>query len=246
MPDLQDPSAVSRIDEIMEQASRLLGETRAIEAESLCVRALDLAVKASDWERAGRIVLPLQESRRLRRQMATDSGVVRLMDTQAQTRKQAEGVCYLFQPPLIAADARAFRESALRRGVPAFVLTREPMTREGLWPVSAVSVLTVRTRIKPPAGVAAKDSGVTHDEVTGAIPVSWFEAAAEALGDSAIASVEAKEPAAHRVLDLIERLDALPEHEKLHQALERACQEAMLEPAPRFPRRRGHDLPYSF
>lgn len=246
MPETQVPTSNGRIDEIMEQASRALAQTRAIEAETLCLRGLDLAVKASDWERAGRIVLPLQESRRLRRQTATDSGIVRLMESPKQVRQKVEPVCYLFQPPLIAFDARAFREAALRRGVPVFVLTREPMTRDGLWPVSAVSVLTVRTRVRPPAGVTPKDTGVTHDEVTGEIPLSWFEHAAEALGDAAIASVDPKEPAAHRVLDLLERLDAFPEHEKLHQALERACAEALLEPAPKFPRRRGHDLPYSF
>ena len=246
MPDLQDAQGVNRIDEIVEQASQLLGQTKAIDAEFLSLRALDLAVRASDWDRAARIVMPLQESRRLRRQNATDTGTVRLVDTQAQTRIKPETGCYLFQPPLIAADARAYRESWLRRGVQLFVLTREPMTRDGLWPVSAVGALSIRTKLAPPAGVKAKEGCVTHDEITQAIPVSWFQQAAEALGDAAIASVDASEPAAHRVLDLIERLDAFPEHEKLHQALERACQEALVEPAPKFERRRGHDDPYSF
>ena len=246
MPDLQDPPSLNRIDEIMEQASQFLAQTKAIDAEFLCLRALDLAVKASDWERAARIVMPLQEARRLRRQNATDAGSVRLVDTQAQIRIKPEPGCYLFQPPLIAADARAYRESWLRRGVQLFVLTREPMTQAGLWPISAVGALSIRTKVPPPEGVKAKDSGATRDEITRAIPVSWFQAAAEALGDAAIASVDPKEPAAHRVLDLIERLDAFPEHEKLHQALEKACHEAFLEPAPKFERRRGHDHPYSF
>ncbi len=246
MPELQDPPALNRIDEIMEQASQSLAMTKAIDAEFLCLRALDLAVRASDWERAARIVLPLQESRRLRRQNATDTGSVRLIDTQAQIRIKPETGCFLFQPPLIAADARAYRESWLRRGVQLFVLTREPMTKAGLWPISAVGALSIRVKVQPPEGVVARESGMTRDEITRAIPVSWFEAAAEALGDAAIASVDPKEPGAHRVLDLIDRLDAFPEHEKLHQALEKACHEALLEPAPKFIRRRGHDDPYSF
>ena len=246
MPELQDAQDVNRIDQIMEQASQLLAQTKAIDAEFLCLRALEMAVKSSDWDRAARIILPLQEARRLRRQNATDTGLVRLVDTQAQTRIKPETGCYLFQPPLIAAEARSYREAWLRRGVQLSVLTREPMTRDGLCPVSAVGALSIRTKLLPPPGVKPKETGVTHDEITQAIPMSWFQAAAEALGDAAIASVDPDEPAAHRVLDLIERLDALPEHEKLHQALERACQEALVEPAPKFERRRGHDDPYSF
>lgn len=255
MPDVQDPPAPTpspasgRIDAIMEQASRALAQTKAIDCEAACLRALDLAVQDSDWDRAARIVLPLQEARRLRRQIATDSGTVHVVDTPAQARIRAEGVCYLFQPPLVAADARAFREAHLKKGVPLFVLTREPMTQGGLWPISAVGAaedLTLRVRIPPPPGVGPRPSGVTRDEITKPIPVSWFEAAAEALGDAAISSVSPKEPAAHRVLDLIDRLSALPEHEKLHQALERACQEALLEPPPKLPRRRGREDSFSF
>lgn len=253
MPDVQESSPPatppSRIDTIMEQASRALAQTKAIECETSCLRAMELAVADSDWDRAARIVLPLLEARRLRRQVATDSGTVRVVDTPAQARMRAEGVCFLFQPPLVAADARAFREAHLKKGVPLFVLTREPMTRDGLWPVSAVGAaedLTLRVRIQPPPGVEPRTSGVTRDEITRQIPVSWFEAAAEALGDAAIASVNPKEPAAHRVLDLIDRLSALPEHEKLHQALERACQEALLEPPPKLPRRRGREDAFSF
>ena len=246
MPQLQDAQDGNRIDEIMEQASLALSQTKAIDAEFLCLRALELAVKESDWDRAARIVLPLQESRRLRRQNATDTGTVRLVDTQAQTRIKPETGCYLFQPPLIAAEARSYRASWLRRGVQLFVLTREPMTQAGLWPVAAVGALSIRTKVAPPPGVKAKEGCVTRDEITQAIPTSWFENAAEALGDAAIASIDPEEPAAHRVLDLIDRLDAFGEHEKLHQALERTCQEALLEPAPKFERRRGHDDPYSF
>ena len=45
----------------------------------------------------------------------------------------------------------------------------------------------------------------------------------------------------------LEALDALPDHEKLHQALAAACREAIHAPAPERPRRRGrHDDPFSF
>ncbi|GAB5495043.1 MAG: hypothetical protein Phyf2KO_01230 [Phycisphaerales bacterium] len=241
MSTMSETRAMHQIDEIMEKASGLLAAMRPLESEQLSLRALDIALKQKDWDRLARIVMPLQEARRLRRQEAADSGKVRLIDTQTQLRAKPEPGCYLFQPPLIAAEARAFRESALRRGVCVFVMTREPMTRDGKWPIAAVGALSVRTKVNPPDGVEQRDSGITRDEVTKPISVTWFESAAEALGDAAIASVDPNEPAAHRVEDLIERLDAFPEHEKLHQALERAAEEALTEPAPTHERRRGLD-----
>lgn len=246
MSTMSETRAMHQIDEIMEKASGLLAAMRPLESEQLSLRALDIALKQKDWDRLARIVMPLQEARRLRRQEAADSGKVRLIDTQTQLRAKPETGCYLIQPPLIAAEARAFRESALRRGVDVFVMTREPMTRDGKWPIVAVGTLSVRTKIDPPESVEPRDSGVTRDEVTKPINVSWFESAAEALGDTAIASVDPAEPAAHRVEDLIERLDAFPEHEKLHQALERAAEEALAEPAPKHERRRGLEDPTSF
>jgi hypothetical protein len=243
---MSESASVNRIDEIMDKASKLLVAMKSIDCEMLCIRAIELAVRENDWDRLSRIVLPLQESRRLRRQAATDSPKVRIVDTQTQLRAKADTGCYLFQPPLIAAEARTFRESALRRGVDVFVLTREPMTKDGKWPISAVGALTVRTKVDPPKGVVSKEGCITRDEMTEPIEISWFQSAAEALGDAAIASVDPAEPAAHRVLDMIERIDAFNEHEKLHQALERAAEEALNEPAPEHDRRRGHDHPSSF
>lgn len=234
------------VDEIMERASALLAAMRPFDAERLAIRALEHTLRAKDWERLARIVMPLQEARRLRRQIATDAGRVRLIDTRTQLRARPEPGCYLIQPPLIGADARAFRASAIRRAIPVFTLAREPMTNEDLWPVVAVSSISVRTKVAPPPGVVRTDKGVTKDSIEEPIPVSWFESTAEALGDAAIQSVDPQAPAAHRVEDLIERIDALPEHEKLHQALHRAAEEAFLEPAPTFERRRGRDIPNSF
>jgi len=61
-------------------------------------------------------------------------------------------------------------------------------------------------------------------------PPNWFIEASERLGDGAIESVDAGLPAHVRVDLLLERLEALPDHEKLHQALETACRQALREP----------------
>ena len=239
--------AMNRIDAVMERASVELASGRAMACESLCTRALSMALRAKDWRRLARICLPLQESRRLRRQLATDVGTVRLVDTPTQLRAAPAPGCVLVQPPLIAAEARALRESALHRRVAVFVLAREPMTNAGLWPICMVGPISVRTWVQPPAGVERDQASPTRDRLTEAISVGWFESAGEALGDSAIASVDASAPAAHRVEDLIDRLDAFPDHEKLHQALAQAATEAMHEPEPGLPRRRGLvDDPTSF
>lgn len=239
-------TSTTTIDDLMEAASNRLVDTSYFEAVDLCTKALTLAVKATDWDRVARIALPLQEARRQIRQLAVDEGKVTIVDTAAQLRKRAEAGCYLIQPPLIGAEARAFQVSAEKRRVPVFVLAREPMTDAGLWPIVGVSAISVRTKVAPPPGIERDPASPTRDRVTDGIPMDWFEAAAEALGDAGFDSVDAAAPAAHRVEDLIDRLQAVPEHEKLHQHLADAARAAMREPAPAMPRRRGPDHPFSF
>jgi hypothetical protein len=63
-------------------------------------------------------------------------------------------------------------------------------------------------------------------------------AAQEALGDAAIAKAPGNVPADHHVDDMLDLLEAVPDHEKLIQAAAQACREAAgTEPSP-LPRRR--------
>ncbi|HRJ50067.1 MAG TPA: hypothetical protein PKU91_06020, partial [Phycisphaerales bacterium] len=171
------------------------------------------------------------------------------------------GVCepglYLAQPPLVAADARQARLNADRRRIPVVILTREPMSRagerSGLWPIVAVGVsmsgkdLSVRAYVAPPAGVRPSDRGITRDEMRSEPGMEWYLSACESLGDAAIAKLNPADPAAHRVDDLIEFIDAWPTHEKLHQQLIDECRAAMSQPPPTFERRRGvSENPWSF
>jgi hypothetical protein len=77
----------------------------------------------------------------------------------------------------------------------------------------AIGQVTIRTRIDPPK---------TWDKPT----PSWFAEAGEQLGDAAIESIDPTAEPARQVDALLERLDAFPDHEKLHQSLEEACQVA--------------------
>lgn len=231
---MHDARAGARIDETMERASEALAGTDYFKAESLCLRALDMAHRAADFERMARICLPLQEAWRQKRLMAIDSGRVFVISRPEDVPRRLEAGRYLVQPPMIGADARALREVADRQRVAALVLCREPATRAGQWPIVAVGPQTIRAKVPPPADATAPDA-------------AWFEAAAEALGDAAIERLKPDDPPHWRVEDLLEFLDAHPDHEKLHQRLEEACRSAIgaAEPAGRR-RRNVVDDPFGF
>lgn len=235
---------VTPIDALMEKASVALVKADYFTAEELCLRAIERCRRMRDWERLARAVLPLQEARRQIRQFATD-GPVRMVQRLPSRGEPLEVGCYLAQPPMIGLDARTFRELARGRRVPVMALAKEPTTAAGKWPVVGVGgnlgaqpvPVVVRVQVDPPAG--------------GTPDVAWMLATQEALGDAAIAKVEAGRklgwPADHRVEDLLEYLEAVPDHEKLHQALEATAREAAGAPASIKPRRRGMlDDPRSF
>jgi hypothetical protein len=245
-------SRAPMIDELMEKASKSLLDADYFAVERHAKKALAHARKCNDFERMARVILPLQEARRQRRHEAADSGLRLILTARPGPRDLLPGM-YLVQPPLVGIDARTIREQAEAAGTPIVIVCREPMTRTGRWPVVAVGTgsltmtLTLRTQIQPPPGVEPRESGMTRDIVHEPPPAAWFQGANEALGDHAIAQIKPSDPPAWRVDDLMEALDALPDHEKLHQALAAACREAQGVPLPEVPRRKSrHDNPRSF
>ncbi|MEZ6317980.1 MAG: hypothetical protein R3B49_04385 [Phycisphaerales bacterium] len=243
-------SASGRIDELMERASASLEETRYFEASGLCRQALVLARRASDYERMARITMPLLEARRQIRQLAESSGPVRVVRATEDVPRPLEAGRYLLQPPMIGMDGRRLHELGDEHEVPVFALVREPLTRDGLWPIVGVGDVVVRTKVDPAAPAKFDPKSPARDKWSGEVPGAWFTAAAEALGDAVIRDAERVsegDPAAFLVDDLLERLAIAPEHEKVYQRLERACRDAMREPTPTEVRRRPsiHD-PFSF
>ncbi|RMH14587.1 MAG: hypothetical protein D6695_00850 [Planctomycetota bacterium] len=244
---MSDAVRVNPVDSLMERACEALQHTRYFEAESLCSRALAKARRADDFERMARICLPLQEARRQIREQACDVGIVRMVGDPVDVPDPLEPGCYLVRPPLIGLDARTLWELGLRRGVPVVAMAREPLTRDGHWPIVAVSEISVRTKVLPPEPIERVESSVSKDEFKGTVPIEWFVEAYEKLGDVGISTVDPSEPAAWRVDDLLEHVHALPFHERLMQALADAARAAMREPVPETPRRRPQIFdPYSF
>lgn len=227
----------------MEQASQALAETRYFDAADSAAEALKFARRAADFERMARICMPLQEARRQIRLQAEDAGVVCVAKNEGELPGEVLPGCYLFMPPLLGIDGRRLREIAHDEEVPVYVVTREPMTRDGRWPIVAVGQVVVRAKVAPPIPLERDESNMRKDAFDdNTVPIEWVRMVGEALGDAAIADAEevaADDPAAFLVDDLLERLDAVVEHEKLHQRLEAACREAMTQPIPTRPRRRA-------
>jgi hypothetical protein len=212
-------SKTRQVDELMERASEALAATRYFEAEQHAVKALGLSRSASDFERMERIILPLQESRRQRLQQALECGVVTILDAPVTEQMEVEPGCYLVQPPQVGADARRLRLAALHHEVPLAVVCREPTTRLKMVPIVAIAPgVTVRTTVDPPDDPENVD-------------LAWFVAALETLGDFAIESVDPGLATLKRLDTLLARMDAIPDHEGLHQALADACREAGQEAA---------------
>lgn len=219
----------SETDALMERATAALVKGDYFDAAALCGRALIQARRTDDFERMARVCMPLQEARRHIRTQALDARRVFVLDALPTGRTRLETGAYVVQPPLIGLNANALREMLDRRRVPALVLAREPSTRAGLWPLVMVGggqfrLVVARVRLEAPP----------NDSPT----PEWLVAAHEALGDAAIAQVNPEWPADHRVDDYLERLEGLPDHEKLMQALAASCREAsrMEDRSP--PRRR--------
>ena len=202
-----------RIDELMEHAQEALQSTRIFECERLCIDALRIAHRGLEYERMARILLPLQESRRLKRQRAADAGRIVQYEAPEEIGPIEPGCVLLHPPRCVGVDGRALRERADKEEVPLVVVVREPETRDGAWPIVSVGASTVRVKVEPP------------DELT----IDWFLDATEALGDAAIESINPESPASTRVNQLVDRLSAVPDHELLLQALEHACRDAMRE-----------------
>lgn len=114
------------IDSIMEEATALLMDTRYLDAERRCLDALRLAREQGAFNRYARILMPLQEARRLRRQTATEAGVVVLAGPREEPGAildNLEAGCVILLPLAYTADdATALRDLARERNMMAEVL----------------------------------------------------------------------------------------------------------------------------
>jgi hypothetical protein len=210
------PSA-TRSNKIVEQAARAgeaLAAGKVFEAERHALKALMLARQDNDFQGMTKIIPGLMEARIKRLRDAMKGAKVSIVEGPVPEDIQPKKGCYLVQPPQVGADARRLRIAALERGVCVAVVCREPLTQLKLVPVVAISPgMTLRTCVEKPRNLDKPD-------------LEWMSEAIEALGEFAVESLDPDMIPQRRVDALLERLDALPEHQGLHQALVQACLEA--------------------
>ncbi len=201
------------IDDLSEKAAGALAAKRYFEAESLAAKALDTARDDDDFHRMAAVVPTLQKARTGRLELAMDVGTITILDEPFDEDVKIKPGCYLVQPPLVGADARRLRHTALRREIPAMVLCREPVIRLGLVPFVALgSGATVRCKMRKPKDLEHPD-------------LEWFATALEVLGEAA-AEMDPAMSLHKRINALMARVDAIPEHAGLHTLLEESCREA--------------------
>ncbi len=205
---------------------------RVFEAESLARRDLDFATSARRWDQVARLCDLLWSARRQILDRAIHADHVALVSDQASLAETPRAGCILVCPPLIGAEGRALRESAWGRGVPALVLTREPRTRDGRWPIVAVGRVSDRARVDPPPGTRVQAGTLMGDACETPPPVSWFVRASQALGEAIRRRIERVEHPAWQVEDLADAVHAHPFDASLHEALASAARDAARVPPP--------------
>ena len=234
------------LDVIMEKASDTLARMDYLACEALCEQALAQARAAQDWAYYGRILLPLQESRRQRRMIAAE-GAVRLgtRDLTGDAESwlaQFDAGCLVVTQPNGRHDAARLHEHARRSRRWVEVLFADSQTDEPFWTVRTFSGPAASCRVPAPrpdwrnawltpktTSPQARASGSTPAGANSAsaTPADWFLDAAEKLGDAMIASVTSSDPR-QRIAALEQCLFALPSHELLHQRLGDAARAACL------------------
>ena len=206
-------SQARMIDELTEKAVAALAKKRFFKAESLAAKALDVARDDDDFHRMAAVIPTLQQARTGRLELAMDVGTITILDEPFDEDIKVKPGCYLVQPPLVGADARRLRYTALKQEIPALVMCREPVIRLGLVPFVALgSGATVRCKMRKPKDLEHPD-------------LEWFATALEVLGEAA-AEMDPAMNLHKRINTLMTRIDAIPEHAGLHEHLEKSCQEA--------------------
>lgn len=206
----------------MEQASQALAELDYPRCESLCLQALAHARTQGDWAGYSRVVLPLQESRRQRRQAALD-GVVRLgtagfVGDATRLLDEAGAGCIVLTPPCSTDDAARLEAAAAEASRPAEVLYAQPDPDGKFWTVHSFHGPLFET-VRPAPPVEIADGWHPGQSANPTTPAHWFMQASEALGNAAIAASTAPLGDALRVEQLEQALSAVGDHELLHQAL---------------------------
>jgi hypothetical protein len=203
----------NQIDTLLNKADKALTGTAYFECETLCVEAIEKALRHRCYDQVAQAVMPLLECRRQRRVAAVEAGIVAIIEGELPHPPDIQTGVYLVQPPRVGVDGKRLRDAADKRHVPVLVLVREPTTQMGLVPVVAIAQRTIRTKMRP------------CKELT----VDWILDAVEALGQAAIDCIDAEQSALQRTEYLWSCVQTLPDHEGVHKLLAETAEDAAQE-----------------
>jgi hypothetical protein len=121
------------IGAIMEEASTSLVQMAYAKCERLCLKALQMATQDKDYDSAARILMPLQEARRQRRQIAIDAGVFVVGEPREPIadilKRHPCGCILLIDPPYATADAEALTAAARQEDLHVEVICLDDPSR---------------------------------------------------------------------------------------------------------------------
>ena len=231
------------LDTTMQRASEALARLDYLTCERLCLEALAAARRAGDWPYYRRVLLPLQESRRQRRMIAADGsirlGTADLGDDVSNWLDQLDAGCIAVTWPHSAETARQLSQAALDRRLHVQVLFADCPADAAQWTIQSYRGPHVGCVRPAPPGAwinrwlsPATDNPVADssppqrsaDQLNLSLyPADWFLDACEALGDTALAQVEAGLTGSDLVEALQRCLEVVTDHEILHQRLSDAA-----------------------
>lgn len=233
-------STATELDSIMERASEALAAMQYLTCEGYCQRALALARQHDDWTYYARILLPLQEARRQRRMIAAE-GVTRLGTAGLQGPpeswlKRMGAGCIVVTHPHTAQEAAAMRLTAHQQDLCIEVLFADNPATDPYWTlVTAAGGQPIKLAVTAPQAswldqwLAPADAVPDYQQAKGdsddaielgsMTPVDWFLDACEALGNAVLETVKAPLGDPQRIEQLENCLEAVPDHEIIHQAL---------------------------
>ena len=204
------------LDDQMQTASQALAEMDYARCEALCLEALAQAREAEDWVAVRRVLLPLQEARRQRRQKAID-GWITLGQNRDEVDDRSHG-CVVFTRPVTTERVASF-DAAMRASVlPVEVLYADNNASSEAWRITTFSGPRVTASVPAPRCEWIGQT-INAQQTAPPTPAHWFMQASEELGNAALASIT-EPPGTVEYFDaLANALAAVGDHEILHQRL---------------------------
>lgn len=211
----------------METASQALAKLDYARCEALCLQALGQARDQADWVMYRRVLLPLQETRRQKRQAALDGpirlGTAEREDDVAALIGELDQGCVVLTWPYTAADAMSLHRVVRDKALPIEVLFADNEAGDAAWWITSFAQPALRVELPAPN---AQWVGQWIGPSSTAAPAAahWFMRASEALGNTALAQIVATPGTPEHLQALEQSLSAVGDHEILHQRLADAAE----------------------